>query len=96
MNTLDKHFKIIMLVLSSLTFLFFLSIKVSTCSLSKNMRTTKKTTKALNEKTITAEDLNKSLQTQTEEYLTKEKLLDKTNDTIAMKRILQRDTTKNK
>jgi uncharacterized protein YpmS len=96
MNTLDKHFKIIMLVLSSLTFLLVLSIKVSTCSLSNDMRTTKKTTKALNEKTITAEDLNKSLQTQTEEYLTKEKLLDKTNDTIAMKRILQRDTTKNK
>lgn len=96
MNTLDKHFKIIMLVLSSLTFLLVLSIKVSTCSLSNDMRTTKKTTKALNEKTITAEDLNKSLQTQTEEYLTKEKMLDKTNDTIAMKRILQRDTTKNK
>lgn len=95
MNFLNDNFKLISLALNSLILLIVLSIKVSTCTLANDMRTTKKVTKALNEKTITSEELNEKLENQTEKYLVKEKQLDGVKDTIKINEIL-RDTTKRK
>lgn len=75
MKFLNDNFKIISLALNALMLLLILSIKVNTCTISNDMRTTKKVTKNLNEKSITKEDLQK----QTQEYLVKEKQLDDKN-----------------
>lgn len=83
MKFLDEHFKLIVVILQSLTFLLVFSIKINSCSMANDLRTTKKVTKSLDqtaksldEKTITREDLKK----QTKEYLLKEKELDRVKD----------------
>lgn len=67
------NFKLVMYALQGMTFLMVLNISCNTCSLSNDMKTTKKATKALNENIVTKEDLDE----QTEKNLILEKELDK-------------------
>jgi hypothetical protein len=96
MKFLDEHFKIIVVSMQAVILLLLLSIKMNTCTLTNDMRTTKKVTKSLNEtakaldeKTITKEDLQK----QTRDYLIQEKELDnvKTQD---INKYLNKDSIK--
>lgn len=96
MNFLNEHFKLIMLALNSLILLVVLSIKMSTCTLANDMRTTKKVTKTLNEKTITSEEFNQKLENQTQQYLVKEKQLDGVKDTSQINKILQQNSISKK
>lgn len=79
MKFLDEHFKVIVVVMQAFMLLLLFSIKMNTCTLTNDMRTTKKvtkslneTTKALDEKTVTKDDLDR----QRQEYLRQEKELD--------------------
>ncbi len=94
MNFLNEHFKIIALSLNAAILLLVLSIKMSTCTLANDMRTTKKTTKSLNEKSLTADELDKRLNRQTETYLSKEKQLDGIKDTTLINQILKDSVNK--
>jgi hypothetical protein len=76
MKFLNEHFKLISLSLQALILLLVFSVKVNSCQLSNDMRTTKKNTKTLNESIITREDLEQ----QTKDMLIKEKELDKVKD----------------
>lgn len=67
------NFKLVMYAIQGMTFLMVLNISCNTCSLSNDMKTTKKATKALNENIVTKEDLDE----QTEKNLILEKELDK-------------------
>jgi hypothetical protein len=90
MKFLNEHFKLISLSLQALILLFVFSLKVNSCQLSNDLRTTKKNTKALNENLITKEDLEQ----QTKDMLIKEKELDKVKDINAY--LNGSDTTKTK
>lgn len=67
------NFKLVMYAIQGMTFLMVLNISCNTCSLSNDMKTTKKATKTLNENIVTKEDLDE----QTEKNLILEKELDK-------------------
>ena len=69
----NSNFKLFMVILQGMTFLIVMNIGCNTCSLSNDMKTTKKATKALNENIVTKEDLDE----QTEKNLILEKELDK-------------------
>lgn len=79
MNFLEKHFKLIQLAISTLILFIVLSMNFRTCAINNDLRSTKKATKALNEKVLTQEDLNKQLQQQSEEILVREKEMDSKN-----------------
>lgn len=96
MKFLNEYFKVIVIVLQCLTLLLVFSIKMNTCTLTNDMRTTKKVTKSLNEtaksldeKTVTREDLQK----QTKEYLIREKELDNVKHQD-IEKFLNKDTIK--
>ena len=69
----NPNFKLFMVAIQGMTFLTVMSISCNTCSLSNDMKTTKKVTKSLNENIVTKEDLDE----QTEKNLILEKELDK-------------------
>jgi hypothetical protein len=76
MKFLEQHFKLITICIQALIFTLVFSIKLSTCQLTNDVRTTKKTTKLLNENAVTKDDLN----SQSEQILIQEKEIDKIKD----------------
>lgn len=76
MNFLEKNFKIIQLALSAFTLLIVLSMNFRTCAINNDLRTTKKATKALSEKTLTQQQIDSLLKVQSEDILIREKEMD--------------------
>lgn len=76
MKFLEQHFKVITVCVQGAILLLVFSIKLSTCQLTNDVRTTKKTTKLLNENAVTKDDLD----SQSEQILIQEKEIDKIKD----------------
>lgn len=76
-NFIEQHFKLLSLGFQVVILFFVLSLKMNSCRIENDMRTTKKQTKELNQKTLSKDDAQKMLQEQQDSILFKEKQLDK-------------------
>lgn len=90
MNTLNKYYNIISLSMLALILLLVFSMKMTMCSVSNDMRSTKKATKEINQKSLTKDDLD----AQRQEYLLQEKQLDNVKSDSDIQKILKKDTIK--
>lgn len=74
---IEQHFKLLSLGVQMLILVFVLSLKMNSCQIENDMRTTKKQAKELNSKTLTKDDAIQMLQQQQDSILIKEKELDR-------------------
>ena len=74
---IEQHFKLLSLGVQALIFLLVLSLKMNSCQIENDMRTTKKQTKELNQNALSKEQIQKLLDTQADTILHKEKELDR-------------------